>query len=157
MDDDKGDKRTHSVPLDTNDGEAVINQQNVGAGVERGGGEFPDPATPPQPPAPGSAASGSNIGDTLATLEDEGFRGQFVPEAGGKLRCLACGYRAEANRFTLHRLCRVEGASDPADMAAVAALECSRCHTKGTVALKYGADTDPDSADVLKVLERSAR
>ncbi len=153
---DMTEKRTHSVPLES-DGEHVIGQQNVGIGQERGGGEFPDPATPPQPPAPGSVTTTSSVGDTLSTLEDEGFRGQFVPEAGGKLRCVACGYRADADRFTLHALRRVEGASDPADMAAVAALECPRCHTKGTVALKYGADTDADSADVLKVLERSAR
>jgi hypothetical protein len=50
-----GDKRTESVPLETDDGEVVIEQQNVGPGVEEGGGEFPDPHTPPQQPAPGAA------------------------------------------------------------------------------------------------------
>ena len=151
------DKRTESVPLEGEDGEYVVDQQNVGPGVERGGGEFPSPDTPPEPPAPGSAARASNLGEALEGLEQEGFRGQFVPEPGGRLRCVACGYRTEADGFTLHKLARVEGASDPADMAAIAALECPRCHSKGTAALKYGADTDPESADVLALLERSAR
>jgi hypothetical protein len=49
------DKRTHSVPLDTEDADdVVIEQQNVGPGVEDGGGEFPDPDAPPQEPAPGA-------------------------------------------------------------------------------------------------------
>jgi hypothetical protein len=151
------DKRTHSVPLDTDEGEVVIEQENVGPGVERGGGEFPDPHTPPEAPAPGSAFGTSNVKDVTEALEGDGFSGQFTPEPEGVLRCLACGYRANADRFTLHQLCRVEGASDPADMAAVAALECPRCHSKGTIVLKYGADNDADSADVLVLLERSAR
>jgi hypothetical protein len=32
----------------------VIQQQNVGPDNEDGGGEFPDPHTPPQRPAPGA-------------------------------------------------------------------------------------------------------
>jgi hypothetical protein len=42
---------TQSEPLG-DDGERV-DQQNVGFGVERGGGEFPDPDTPPSDSAPG--------------------------------------------------------------------------------------------------------
>ena len=41
-------------PLETEDGVRVPAQQNVGYGVEEGGGEWPDPNTPPQPPAPGA-------------------------------------------------------------------------------------------------------
>jgi hypothetical protein len=42
-------------PLETEDGVRVPAQQNVGAGVEEGGGEWPDPDTPPKLPAPGAA------------------------------------------------------------------------------------------------------
>jgi uncharacterized spore protein YtfJ len=42
-------------PLDTEDGVRVPVQQNVGYGVEEGGGEWPDPNTPPKLPAPGAA------------------------------------------------------------------------------------------------------
>jgi hypothetical protein len=45
-----------SEPLESEDGETyVIQQQNVGPGNELGGGEWPDPKTPPRPPAPGAA------------------------------------------------------------------------------------------------------
>jgi hypothetical protein len=42
-------------PLETEDGVRVPAQQNVGPGVEEGGGEWPDPNTPPKLPAPGAA------------------------------------------------------------------------------------------------------
>ncbi|HVW32216.1 MAG TPA: hypothetical protein VHL53_06735 [Acidimicrobiia bacterium] len=41
-------------PVDTEDGPRRPVQQNVGYGVEEGGGEFPDPNTPPSPGAPGA-------------------------------------------------------------------------------------------------------
>ena len=47
-----------SEPLDMDeDGEAetIIAQEPVGAERVLGGGEFPDPDTPPQAPAPGAA------------------------------------------------------------------------------------------------------
>jgi hypothetical protein len=44
-----------SVPLETEDGVVVVQQQNAGPGVEEGGGEWPDPHTPPRLPAPGAA------------------------------------------------------------------------------------------------------
>jgi NADH:ubiquinone oxidoreductase subunit F (NADH-binding) len=43
-----------SEPLDTDEGTVVIQQQNVGAEEELGGGEWPDPHTPPREPAPGA-------------------------------------------------------------------------------------------------------
>ncbi|HEV7688458.1 MAG TPA: hypothetical protein VGQ80_17915 [Acidimicrobiia bacterium] len=42
-------------PLETEEGVRVPAQQNVGYGVEEGGGEWPDPNTPPKLPAPGAA------------------------------------------------------------------------------------------------------
>jgi hypothetical protein len=44
-----------SVPLETEDGIVVVQQQTVGPGNEEGGGEWPDPHTPPRLPAPGAA------------------------------------------------------------------------------------------------------
>jgi hypothetical protein len=51
------DERTHdpeTVPLDIDEGDDVVLAQGPGgAGEVLGGGEFPDPDTPPQDPAPG--------------------------------------------------------------------------------------------------------
>jgi hypothetical protein len=45
-----------SEPLEAEDGTIyVIQQQTVGPDNEVGGGEFPDPNTPPRSPAPGAA------------------------------------------------------------------------------------------------------
>ena len=41
-------------PLETDEGTIVIQQQNVGKDNMEGGGEWPDPHTAPQPPAPGA-------------------------------------------------------------------------------------------------------
>ena len=51
------DEAVTSVPLEDDDGnEYVIAQQNSGAADStEGGGEYPDPDTPPQPPAPGAS------------------------------------------------------------------------------------------------------
>jgi hypothetical protein len=44
-----------SAPIETDEGTVVIEQQNVGPGSEEGSGEWPDPDTPPEAPAPGAA------------------------------------------------------------------------------------------------------
>ena len=53
----QADERTHdpeTVPLDVGEGQdVVIRQQSATPGEELGGGEHPDPDTPPQDPAPG--------------------------------------------------------------------------------------------------------
>jgi hypothetical protein len=58
-DDDDADARLYtSEPLEDENGTRyVIRQQNVGPGNELGHGEWPDPNTPPQSPAPGAAES----------------------------------------------------------------------------------------------------
>ena len=55
MDDERQDPSVVGEPLETGDGVRVPAQQNVGTGVEEGGGEWPDPNTPPKLPAPGAA------------------------------------------------------------------------------------------------------
>ena len=49
------DTSVETVPLDLDEGEdVVIKQENVGEDNMRGGGEWPDPDTPPSDAAPGS-------------------------------------------------------------------------------------------------------
>jgi hypothetical protein len=51
------DKSVETVPLDLDEGDdVVIRQENVGEDNMRGGGEWPDPDTPPSDAAPGSLA-----------------------------------------------------------------------------------------------------
>ena len=51
------DTSVETVPLDLDEGEdVVIQQENVGEDNMRGGGEWPDPDAPPSDAAPGSLA-----------------------------------------------------------------------------------------------------
>jgi hypothetical protein len=52
------DERTHrSVPLETDEGTRVIEQESTGRENVEGGGEWPQPAREPEAPAPGAASS----------------------------------------------------------------------------------------------------
>ena len=56
-----------TVPLEDEDGnEYVVQQQNVGRENMEGGGEWPDPDTPPRAPAPGAAEPASDREDDSA-------------------------------------------------------------------------------------------
>ena len=48
---------------------------------------------------------------------------------------------------------RLEGASDPDDMLAIAALVCSQCGARGTVVLHYGPQSDPRDDAILQGLD----
>ncbi len=49
---------------------------------------------------------------------------------------------------------RLEGQSDPADMAVVVPLECPNCGSRGTLILDDGPDASAEEADVLTELSR---
>lgn len=85
-------------------------------------------------------------------LAAEGWAEQATPLDGGLVRCEACGEASPASELEVHALSRVEGASDPADMAAVVAVVCPRCSTKDTLVLAYGPSASAADADVLLAL-----
>jgi hypothetical protein len=72
---------------------------------------------------------------------------------GGMVVCFTCHERHRADEVHLDALRRTEGASDPDDMVAVAALTCPHCGAKGTVAFKYGPEATPEESEVLRLLD----
>lgn len=94
----------------------------------------------------------STIGEIMARLEGAGFTAQMAARPGGMILCFACHEESSAADAGLESLGRTEGASDPADMLAVAGLVCPRCGARGTVVLGYGPEADPDDAEVLGIL-----
>ncbi|MGI9033815.1 MAG: hypothetical protein ACR2HY_09110 [Acidimicrobiales bacterium] len=68
---------------------------------------------------------------------------------GGRLRCFTCRVVSNAARVNVDVLRRVEGASDPDDMLAVAAVTCPNCRTRATVVLSYGPEASEDDTDVM--------
>ena len=82
-------------------------------------------------------------------LAADGWAEQATPLEGGVVRCEVCGQTTPADEVAIDSLCRLEGASDPDDMAAVVALTCPRCDAKDVLVLKYGPDASAAEADVL--------
>jgi DNA-directed RNA polymerase subunit RPC12/RpoP len=98
-----------------------------------------------------AAAGGASLTETIAGLEANGYKGQWMVEGEG-IKCLACGQTSNPESLTADAMLRVEGASDPADMAAVAGLRCPGCGTKGTIVLKYGPEASPEDQHILSAL-----
>lgn len=96
---------------------------------------------------------GATVADALARFEAAGYASQFGPRPDGEVMCFTCRETVDARQVELHELWRTEGASDPSAMAAVAAVECPRCHARGTLVLTYGPAGAPEDGTVLRRLE----
>lgn len=96
-----------------------------------------------------AAAGGASVLELLSKLEAEGYEGQFAVGDEGSLDCLAGTHSFQADRVEPDELLRVEGASDPDDMAAVAGLVCPVCGARGTVVLKFGPEASVEDQEVL--------
>lgn len=104
---------------------------------------------PDAPRAPDPSEDESSLGQILRGLEEEGYGGQMGARPGGRLRCFACRVVNSASKVTVDELRRAEGASDPDDMVAVAAVTCPNCRTRATVVLGYGPEASEDDTEVL--------
>lgn len=89
-------------------------------------------------------------------LAAEGWAEQATPLAGGEVRCEVCSQTTPADELTVEELQRVEGASDPDEMAAVIPVECPHCGAHDVLVLKYGPDASEADADVLAALNTPA-
>jgi hypothetical protein len=102
----------------------------------------------------GYSPDGMTLLEVIDALEDEGYGGQFIAREGSMVECATCHTRTPANEMVGdHRLFRLEGASDPDDMVAVAALRCPSCDTRGTLVLKFGPEASAIESDVLRCLD----
>ena len=99
------------------------------------------------------ASDGTTLVEVIRQLEADGYTAQMAAVEGCSIRCFACHTDSPAQDVRLDGVRRTEGASDPADMVAVAALRCPACGAKGTVALKYGPIATPEEAEVLALLD----
>jgi hypothetical protein len=92
--------------------------------------------------------------EIISAIEQDGFACSMTPLAGGTIRCGECGQSPPAGDFALAALRRTEGASDPGDMSAIAAITCPSCGTKGTVVVRFGPEAGEADEDVLAALDR---
>jgi hypothetical protein len=85
----------------------------------------------------------------LRALESAGYQGQFKVLEFGAVQCLTCRAEYPAEQAVVASIRRLEGASDPADMLAVAALTCPKCGARGSLVLSYGPDASLEESQVL--------
>ena len=86
----------------------------------------------------------------LAALAEEGFTEDVQVTEDGRLCCRRCGHCVAAEDMELLTLRRVEGASDPGDMAAVLGLQCPGCGLKGAAVVRFGPEAGPGDELVLR-------
>jgi hypothetical protein len=107
-------------------------------------------ATPPQPGVPDDVT----LVQVLSELRDQGYDMDFfVDEDNGSVCCGACRACQSPTEVQLDGLRRLEGASDPADMAAVLALSCATCGRKGTAVVRFGPEASAGEAILLRHLD----
>jgi hypothetical protein len=82
-------------------------------------------------------------------LAERGWAEQATPLEDGLVRCENCHQTTPADEVAVDQVCRVEGASDPDDMAIVVALTCAHCDSHDSLVLKYGPEASAADADVL--------
>lgn len=99
-----------------------------------------------------TATGGSTLTGVIEQLESQGYQGQFGAREGAEILCFTCRVTFPAGEAGIDSLERLEGASDPDDMAAVAAMCCPRCGARGTIVLKYGPESTPEDGEVLLAL-----
>lgn len=109
------------------------------------------------PSTPDNATDATPMAEAMATYEAEGYTGQLAAAEDGQVVCYTCHERSAARDVPLRALLRTEGASDPDDMTAVAAVTCPRCGAKGILVLHFGPLAPVEHDDVLRALEDRRR
>jgi hypothetical protein len=104
------------------------------------------PGIPPD--RPGAPSDMTTLAEVIADYEGAGFTGQFALDDDG---CVTGAGAAPLDPETLElvSLRRLEGASDPADMAAVAAVRTADGQ-QGLLVLRYGPEASAEEAKVLR-------
>ena len=104
-------------------------------------------------PEQGAPSDYTTLTDVLNGYSEAGFTSTFAAQDGCVVRCDSCGSELDPSRLHMRSLRRMEGASDPADMMAVVALECGVCGASGTMVLGYGPTASDVDSDVLRALQ----
>ncbi len=105
---------------------------------------------------PGPTRDAASMVEILRDFQRDGFTADLFAEEGGVVRCGACDTVTPAGEIDVAQLRRLEGASDPADMAAVVAAPCPSCGSQGVLVVMYGPEAGPADSDVLAALPTPA-
>lgn len=105
------------------------------------------------PQQPDHAQGASTLVEALNELADGGFAVDMITRPEGRITCGQCREELPASDFTVVETRRLEGASDPSDMALVAGLQCPSCQARGSVVARYGPEMDVQDQALLDALD----
>lgn len=105
-------------------------------------------------PAGKRSRRATGVAGVLERAAAAGYSAVFDAEPEAALRCGACDAVSPANSFERRWQNRLEGASDPDDMAQVSGLVCPACGTRGTFVSLFGPSAGTDAAEVMVALPR---
>ncbi len=101
----------------------------------------------------GEVARGAeNLLEFLEAAEQEGYRTQFVARTTGDVICRSCQEVVDAAALDVHRVRRLEGASDAADELLAVWVACPGCGARGVMTLGYGPNAGAEDIAVLAQL-----
>src|SRR3954471_22304104 len=101
---------------------------------------------------PGVPSDNTSLLEVLERFRQEGDDATLWVAASGNIRCEGCEVEIAPEDVRVHEIRRLEGASDPDDMLAVVAAECTACGCKGTLVVHFGPETSPEEQDALTKL-----
>lgn len=92
---------------------------------------------------------------TLTAVLDEfaadGYTGELeIDDDTGELLCVQCNGPVDASELVIERSRRLEGASNPSDMATVFAVSCPHCNAKGALVVRYGPEASAGEAELMR-------
>ena len=89
-------------------------------------------------------------------LAEGGFDAQFGARPDAEVLCFTCHRSFPANELDADGARRVEGESDPSDVAVVVPVTCPHCGAAGTLSLQFGPMASIEESDVLAAMPRTA-
>lgn len=102
-------------------------------------------------PVTGAPSDNTTLVSVLQEFGASGHPADFGLGDGPVLRCPQCDH--ETADVIVDRTRRLEGASDPADMAMVVAVRCPRCDAAGTAVLRFGPEASAEEGELLRSLD----
>jgi hypothetical protein len=91
--------------------------------------------------------------EVLAELAGLGFDASFdVDDDDGWCTCSACDTRSSPDDIGFEQRRRLEGASDPAEMANVLALRCPHCSAGGVAVCRFGSEASAGEAILMRAV-----
>lgn len=106
----------------------------------------------PRPEDTDPRPEGLTLTDVLQDFSASGFTGEFeVDDENGSVLCLRCSAVHRPDELSISSTHRLEGVSDPADMAIVLGARCPSCDQQGVVICRYGPEASAGDAELLRV------